>query len=90
MRCSEFPVESFTLFSTDNRFEISASILLFLQNLPLLHKGAYQTTEGRKLEKEEENKRDKNNSSSFPLFLLLPSIVLLRCSVVCKEYLDLG
>ena len=28
--------ESFTLFSTDNRFGISVSILLLLQNLPLL------------------------------------------------------
>ena len=28
--------ESFALFSTDNRFEISVSISLLLQNLPLL------------------------------------------------------
>ena len=32
----ESPVESFALFSTNNRFEINMSIVLLLQNLPLL------------------------------------------------------
>ena len=33
----EFPVESFALLSTDNPFEISVSIVLLLQNLPLFY-----------------------------------------------------